>query len=160
MTAAKLAADCLRKNKWHLVTAESCTAGLIASTLADLPGAGELLDCAFVTYSPAAKQRCLQVSAATIRRFNLTSEEVAREMVRGALRNSRANVGIANTGVTDSIDPDIPAGTQCFAWAFKRTGGGPARVFSETVVFKGSRNSIRIAAARHALRRLSDFAVG
>jgi len=53
----------LQAHDLRIVTAESCTAGLIASTVADVEGAGELLDCAFVTYSPQAKQKCLGVRA-------------------------------------------------------------------------------------------------
>ncbi|CAN7201640.1 CinA family protein [Rhizobacter sp. LjRoot28] len=152
-------AEFMRQHGLTLVTAESCTAGLIAATLADVKGAGQLLDCAFVTYSPEAKQRCLGVSKDTIDRCNLTSEEVAREMALGALRLSPANVAVANTGVTDGTDPDIPAGTQCYAWAFEpgQAGGGP-RVFSETCRFDGDRNAIRQASADYALGRIPELA--
>src|SRR6476620_7253625 len=81
-------------NKRKLVTAESCTAGMIASRLADIPGCGSWLECAFVTYSVDAKVRCLGVRQDTIDAFDLTSEEVAREMAEGALRISRANVAV------------------------------------------------------------------
>ncbi len=119
MNAIERVAAYMHEHSLQLVTAESCTAGLIAATLADIPGAGALLDCAFVTYSPQAKQKCLGVAARTLQRHNLTSEAVAREMALGAARNSPANVAISNTGVTDGTDPDIPAGTQCYAWVFK-----------------------------------------
>jgi nicotinamide-nucleotide amidase len=147
-----------------LVTAESCTAGLIAATLADTKGAGKLLDCAFVVYSPEAKQRCLGVKPETIQRFNLTSEEVAREMASGALGNSRANIAIANTGVADNTDDSIPAGTQCFAWAFKQKHAGqkhaePFILFSETVRFDGERNEIREKSANYALQRIPYYAL-
>lgn len=149
----------LRQHGLTLVTAESCTAGLIAATLADVKGAGQLLDCAFVTYSPEAKQRCLGVSKDTIDRCNLTSEAVAREMALGALRLSRANVAVANTGVTDGTDPKIPAGTQCYAWAFEPDhAGGDPRVFSETRRFDGDRNAIRQASADYALGRIPELA--
>lgn len=141
-----------------LVTAESCTAGLIAATLADIPGAGQLLDCAFVVYSPEAKKRCLSVSEETLENFNLTSEEVACEMAEGALRNSRANVSVSNTGVVDDTDDDIPAGTQCFAWAFETAtdAGGPT-IFSETRQFPGDRTAIRVASAKYALERIPHY---
>lgn len=140
-----------------LTTAESCTAGLIASHLADVPGAGELLESASVTYSPGAKQRRLGVSPDTIARFNLTSEQVAAEMAQGALRSSQANLAVANTGVTDNIDPAIPAGTQCFAWLFSGQDGQPPRLFTETRRFNGARNDIRDQAARHALSRIPFY---
>jgi PncC family amidohydrolase len=149
-------ADYMKRNQLTLVTAESCTAGLIASRLAEVPGAGQLLDCAYVVYSPEAKQRCLDVKAETIERCNLTSEEVAREMALGALPRSDANVAVSNTGVVDDTDPSIPAGTQCFAWVFKRSDGGQS-VHSETHRFEGERNQIREAAADFALRRIPEL---
>lgn len=149
----------MRDHSLTLVTAESCTAGLIAATLADVKGAGQLLDCAFVTYSPEAKQRCLGVKAETIERHNLTSEEVAREMALGALRLSPANVALANTGVTDGTDARVPAGTQCYAWAFAAAEeGGAPTVFSETRRFEGERNAIRQASADYALGRIPALA--
>lgn len=147
----------MAEHKLVLATAESCTAGLIAATLAEIPGAGGLLDCAFVVYSPRAKQQCLGVSAATLARHNLTSEAVAREMVLGASRNSGANVAIANTGVADD-SADVPAGTQCYAWLFKAgSADGRPALFTETCRFTGSRNSIRRASAHYALTRLMHY---
>lgn len=148
----------MHDQKLCLTTAESCTAGLIAATLADIPGAGALLDCAYVVYSEASKQHCVGVRADTLENFNLTSEEVAREMALGALQNSRANAAISNTGVTDDTDPDIPAGTQCFAWAFRRPDTDRPLVYSETRRFKGDRNQIREAAALYALSRIMTYA--
>lgn len=147
----------MRDHDLLLVTAESCTAGLIAATLADMPGAGQLLDCAFVVYSPEAKQRCLSVSPRTLEHHNLTSEAVAREMALGALRLSRANLAIANTGVADSVDDAIPVGTQCFAWAFVPPSNIGLLLFSETRRFDGTRNAIREASAVYALQRIPYF---
>lgn len=151
-------AEYMRAHKLLLTTAESCTAGLIAATLADTPGAGELLDCAFVTYSVQSKQRCLNVNELTILRHNLTSEPVAREMALGALSRSRANLAIANTGVVDNTDDEIPAGTQCFAWAFRSLSvpEGVA-VFSETCRFEGNRTEIRQQSAEFALRQIAKY---
>ncbi|HEY9023185.1 MAG TPA: CinA family protein [Burkholderiaceae bacterium] len=148
--------DFLRERELTLVTAESCTAGLIASTIADVKGAGDLLDCAFVTYSPSAKQKCLGVKPETISRFNLTSEQVAREMALGALRCSSANLAVANTGVTDGVDPRVAPGTQCYAWAFAARTGEPT-VFSETRRFEGDRNHVRQQSALYALERIPDL---
>lgn len=141
-----------------LVTAESCTAGLIASKVADVPGAGALLDCAFIAYSGWAKECCLSVSPETLREHNLTSEAVAIEMALGALQRCRANLAIANTGVSDDTDPDIPAGTQCFAWVFdgQRSDGEDRQfhILSETRRFEGDRNEIRERAAEYALQQI------
>jgi PncC family amidohydrolase len=142
------------RNNLTVVTAESCTAGLIAGSLADLPGCGKWFKSGYVTYSPEAKMHILGVNQETIDRFNLTSEEVAREMVQGALRISEANVAVANTGVAgpDKGEGDIPAGTVCFAWAF-RTNGNP-HVYSETRHFEGDRNAVRKTAAEYAIIRI------
>ncbi|HUH87772.1 MAG TPA: nicotinamide-nucleotide amidohydrolase family protein [Pusillimonas sp.] len=146
-----------------LVTAESCTAGLIAAHLADVPGAGGLLDCAFVVYSPEAKKQCLGVSEQTLQVHNLTSEQVAREMAAGALANSeRANMAIANTGLADDTDKDVPAGTQCFAWAFRLAKPVDCEqsrlaLFSETRRFQGDRSQIREASAYYALESVPRY---
>lgn len=150
-------ANFMRDQSLMLTTAESCTGGLIASLLADIPGAGQLLDCAFVVYSPEAKQRCLAVKPETLERFNLTSEQVAREMAAGALLNSRASVSVSNTGVTDDTDPETPAGTQCFAWAFQGGDGTDMTIYSETKRFDGGRTTVRKASARYALERIPHY---
>ncbi len=146
----------MQKHDLLLVTAESCTAGLIASALAEVPGAGSLLDCAFVTYSPDAKIHCLGVRPDTIESAGLTSEEVAREMAVGALHASpRANIAVANTGVADDGAPGVAPGTQCFAWAFGASGEPP--VYTETRRFPGDRQAVRAAAAQYALSRIPFY---
>ena len=148
----------LQDKKLKLVTAESCTAGMIASTLADEPGSGSWLECAFVTYSEGAKIRCIDVKPETIERYNLTSEEVAREMAEGALKAADANVAIANTGVAGPGPGDggIPAGTICFAWSFEDEDGGIA-TFSETRHFDGDRNAVRRAGTDYAINRIWHY---
>lgn len=146
----------LKAHALVVVTAESCTAGLIASRLASAPGAGGVLEAAYVVYDPKAKKRCLGVLDETLRNNNLTSEPVALEMARGALNNSDANLAISNTGVTDDCDPEIPAGTQCYAWIF-RDEKGINREFSETRTPDGDRNEIRETSADYALSRISHY---
>jgi nicotinamide-nucleotide amidase len=147
----------LDEHSLKLVTAESCTAGLTASTLAEIPGCGSTLECAFVTYSADAKTSVLGVKPETIARCNLTSEDVAREMAEGALRISRANVALADTGVAGptSGDGGIPAGTVCFAWSFEH--GGMVHTFSETRKFNGDRNTVRQASADYMIGRIWHY---
>ncbi|OZI61482.1 CinA family protein [Bordetella genomosp. 11] len=155
MNAIERVAVFMRDNDLTLVTAESCTAGLIASMLADIPGAGALLDCAFVVYSPDAKRRCLGLSQRILDTHNLTSEAIAREMAMGAAARSPANVAIANTGLADGTDDGLPAGTQCYAWVFKASPADAApAVYTETRNFDGGRHGIRKAAAAYALERM------
>ena len=146
----------LKAHALVVVTAESCTAGLIASRLAAIPGAGEVLGCAFVVYDPKAKRRCPGVPAEVFERNNLTCEAVALEMARGALRHSDVLAAVANTGVADDADPLVPPGTECYAWVF-RDGSGTPREFTETRVFEGERNQIREASADYALGRIAHY---
>ncbi len=158
MNGLEAVAQFMQRHGLLLVTAESCTAGLIAARLADVPGAGQLLDCAFVVYSTEAKKQCLHVSERTLSEHNLTSEPVACEMARGALANSlRANVAIANTGLADDSDDQIPAGTQCFAWAFRDLAGGAPKLYSETRRFPGDRSQIRETSALYALQGIQRY---
>jgi PncC family amidohydrolase len=140
-----------------LATAESCTAGLIASELARVPGSGGCLDCGLTVYSPAAKNRYLQVSFATIDRHGLTSEAVALEMAAGALNRNGADVAVANTGVAGPAagDDGTPVGTICFAWAIRC--GDSMYNFSETRHFDGDRNAVRLAAAHYAIEQIPCF---
>lgn len=148
--------DYFSENKLRLVTAESCTAGMVAATLGDQPGCGSWLEAGFVTYAPEAKCLHLGVRPETIEKYNLTSEPVAREMVEGALRKSRANAAIANTGVAGpGGQDDIPAGTICFAWAFEHHG--TTIVFSETRRFDGDRNEVRQAGTEYAISRTVHY---
>jgi len=126
---------------------------LISSLVADVPGSGKVLDCAFVTYSPQAKQRCLGVSADTIERFGLTSEEVAREMALGALQRSDADIVLANTGLAEA-EGEMD-GVQCIACAIRLEQH--QGIVSETVKFSGGRNQVREQAARYALMQLPYY---
>ena len=143
----------LQHRELTLSTAESCTCGLMASLLGDLPGCGQVLDSGFVVYSPKAKNRLLGVSFETIEEFGLTSEEVATEMAVGALNASGAMIAVANTGVADDAQED-EGGTQCYAWALMR--GERQVVVSETVRFDGDRVEIRKQAARHGLMQIPE----
>lgn len=144
----------LQEHELKLATAESCTAGLIVSELARVPGSGQSIDCGLAVYSPQAKNRYLAVSFDTIDEYGLTSEETSRELALGALHNNDANVALANTGIAGPAShDDIPVGTVCFAWAFEHAG--KEYLFSETQRFPGERNEVRHAAAHHALERIS-----
>ncbi|GAB2793107.1 CinA family protein [Halomonas shantousis] len=140
-----------------LATAESCTAGLIVSELARIPGSGQSIDCGLAVYSPEAKNRYLNVSFDTIEKHGLTSEAVSRELAVGALNSNNADVAVANTGVAGPGAPndDIEVGTLCFAWAYRHAGH--VYLFSETQHFDGDRNEVRLAAAHYALSRIPDY---
>src|SRR4051812_23857465 len=131
----------LKQQKLVLTTAESCTGGQIIHLLAKIPGSGACLDAGYVVYSIPAKIRVLGVKQKTIAKFNVTSEEVAREMAEGAIKNSAAQVAVATTGIAGPESKDgIPKGTICFAWVFSLNEN---KIFySETKLFHGTRAQI------------------
>jgi nicotinamide-nucleotide amidase len=85
--------------KLMIVTAESCTGGLIAGALTDVPGSSDAVFGGYVTYANDAKTGMIGVDAALIRKHGAVSEEVARAMAEGALKTSGAGVAIAVTGI-------------------------------------------------------------
>ena len=100
----------LRKRAKHLLalcrarglliaTAESCTGGLVAAALTEIVGSSDVVDCGFVTYSNEAKQAMLGVPAATLKRHGAVSAQTAEAMAAGALKNSRADLAVAITGI-------------------------------------------------------------
>lgn len=156
---AREVAHLLVRREVVVATAESCTAGLMASKLAEVPGCGGCLRLAIVTYAPEAKINVLGVAPALIERHGLTSEAVTLAMARGVLKLSGADLAVANTGVADEgADDGTPVGTQCFAWIIQAHGRDEAPVeFSETMRLMGERNDIRDAAADWALSRIPHY---
>jgi len=123
---ARVAAELLERLKTKqlkLVVAESCTAGLLAQKLADVPGAGAHFDGGFVTYTKEQKTSALGVNPALLRDRGAVCPDVARAMAEGALRHSTADLAAAITGVAGpEPDPDgNPVGRVCIAVA--RRGG-------------------------------------
>lgn len=83
----------------RIACAESCTGGLIAGLLTEIPGSSDVVDRGFVTYSNKAKEEMLGVPGAMIRQHGAVSEVVARAMAEGAIRSSTAQLSIAVTGI-------------------------------------------------------------
>jgi nicotinamide-nucleotide amidase len=122
---AERAVAAARDRELSIVTAESCTAGRLATLLSDAPGAAEHLHGGFVTYTKANKTKSLGVSAALLARKGAVCREVAVAMAEGALARSPAQLAVAITGVAGP-DPDEdgnPVGLICIAVA--RHGGEP-----------------------------------
>jgi nicotinamide-nucleotide amidase len=106
-----------------LATAESCTGGLLASLLTDIPGKSNVFERGFVTYTDQAKAEMLGVPPAMIAEHTAVSEPVARAMAEGALARSRAEIAVSITGWAESgPDPSKPGGLVHFACA--RTSRG------------------------------------
>jgi nicotinamide-nucleotide amidase len=96
--ARDLLAVC-RSRKLTVVTAESCTGGLVAGALTEIAGSSDVVDRGFVTYSNAAKQAMLGVTLATLETQGAVSRETAEAMARGALARSEAGLSVAITGI-------------------------------------------------------------
>ncbi|RUO30819.1 ompetence-damaged protein [Aliidiomarina sedimenti] len=146
--------DYLKEQAIVLATAESCTAGLVVSELARIPGSGGCIDCGLAVYSPQSKNRYLDVGFDTIDHYGLTSEQVALEMVEGAINRNNASAALSNTGVAGpaTSDDGTPVGRVCFGWAIRC--GDQVYQYSETCDFDGDRNQVRLTAAHYALERL------
>jgi nicotinamide-nucleotide amidase len=114
--------DLCRRKKLRIATAESCTGGLIAATLTEIPGSSDVVERGFVTYSNAAKQTMLAVPAAMIGQFGEVSRETAEAMAIGALANSMAELAVSVTGIAGpgGARPGKPVGLVHFAAAAKR----------------------------------------
>jgi nicotinamide-nucleotide amidase len=140
----------LRDERLMLATAESCTGGMIATAITDISGSSGWFERGFVTYSNLAKTEMIGVRPELIERHGAVSEPVARAMAEGALRNSRAQVALAVTGIAGPGGGSElkPVGTVSIAWSNR------LHTSSETLVFKGDRAQIRIQASAHALRGL------
>jgi len=111
-----------REKQIKIAIAESCTGGLIAGALTEIPGASDVVDRGFMTYSNNAKTKLLNVRAAIIMKHGAVSEEVARAMAEGALKNSVAEIAVSCTGIAGPAGstPGKPIGLVHLAAA--RTG--------------------------------------
>lgn len=140
----------LKSRAFKIATAESCTGGLIAGLLTDLPGSSQWFERGFVTYSNLAKQELLAVDPSLIERHGAVSREVVEAMALGALQHSAADLALAVTGIAgpDGGSLEKPVGTVWFAWVAKAI---PLR--SERCDFQNaSRSEVRRLACEQALQ--------
>ncbi len=138
----------------YLATAESCTGGLVAGALTEMPGSSHWFERGFVTYSNASKMSCLNVDEQTLQRFGAVSEQVAKAMVLGAIEQSEAQVSVAVTGIAGPGGGTLekPVGTVFFSWG--REGHD---VVSAHKLFMGDRYRIRHQAVAFALEGVLDL---
>jgi nicotinamide-nucleotide amidase len=152
--AARLGAALVSRH-WQVACAESCTGGGVGEAITRIAGSSGWFDRGFITYSNDAKVDLLGVRMETLGGPGAVSEAAASEMAEGALRQSRADVAVAVTGIAGpgGATPGKPVGMVCLAWA---TLDG--RVEAATRQFSGDRASIRAQAVAEALRGLVGFA--
>ncbi|MBX3538733.1 MAG: CinA family protein [Chelatococcus sp.] len=135
---AKAVLDLCRGLGLRVVTAESCTGGLVAAVLTEAPGSSETIEGGFVTYSNDAKQSAIGVPEALILAHGAVSEPVARAMAEGALAHSLADVAVAITGIAGP-------------------GGGSEAKPVGLVHFAAARRGV---VTRHVERRFGDLGRG
>jgi nicotinamide-nucleotide amidase len=144
-----------RKKKLKVVTAESCTGGLIAAALTAIAGSSNVVDRGFVTYSNEAKREMIGVPWDAILGHGAVSEPVARAMAAGALSRSDADIAVSVTGVAGpgGGTDDKPVGLVHFGAV--RAGFEP---IVERHVFPGDRDQIRRLTVLTALAMVSALA--
>lgn len=152
---AQRVVDANRAAGRRIATAESCTGGLVAAALTEIPGSSDVIDCAFVTYSNEAKATVLKVSTDVIETFGAVSVAIAFQMAKGALDKSGADVAVAITGIAGPGGGTAkkPVGTVVFARAIK--GAEPRDMVADERMFGDrGRGGIRLQAALCALELL------
>jgi nicotinamide-nucleotide amidase len=151
--AAALLQAC-RERRWELATAESCTGGLVAALLTEVPGSSDVVERGFVTYSNEAKAEMLGVPTHLIATHGAVSEAVARAMAEGALAHSRADVAVSITGVAGPGGGSTakPVGLVHFGLAVK---GGPT-LHRERRYGDLGRAEVRARAVEDALALLEE----
>ena len=143
--------EAARAARAMIATAESCTGGLIAGAITEVPGSSDIFDRGFVTYSNAAKTGMLGVPPALITEHGAVSEDVAAAMAEGAVKLSDATHAISVTGIAGPGGSEHkPEGRVCFGLAVREQA-----TQTETVEFGAiGRSAVRAATVEHALKKL------
>jgi nicotinamide-nucleotide amidase len=150
--------DLCRGRKLTIATAESCTGGLVAAALTDIPGSSDVIDRGFVTYSNDAKRAMLGVKASTLESFGAVSKETATQMAVGALEKAGVDLAVSITGIAGpgGATPGKPVGLVHLAVA-SRDG----RIVHKECRFGAiGRSQVRQRSVLEALRMLMELARG
>lgn len=141
--------EALKSHQTMVVTAESCTGGMIAEALTSVAGSSAWFDRAYVTYSYESKREMLGVKETTIQRSGSVSKDCVTEMALGALQQSHAQISVACSGIAGpgGGSPDKPVGTVWLAWARQ----GHDVIMTELKHFSGDRDAVREQTTRVAL---------
>ena len=143
----------LTENKMTITTAESCTGGMISSTIVNVPGASWVLNEAYVTYANEAKEKLVGVSHKTLEEFGAVSKETAYEMAEGAAKAANADCAIAVTGIAgpDGGTEEKPVGTVYAGYCVK------GKIYVERYNFDGGRYEVRRQTADKTIARLYEL---
>jgi len=156
LAEARALLDLCRAKKLTIATAESCTGGLVAATLTEIPGSSDVVERGFVTYSNAAKTAMLGVPPDVIARFGAVSRETAEAMAQGALARSPADLAVSITGIAGpgGGSPGKPVGLVHFGAVAR----GGALVHHESRYGDIGRTQVRHVSVKQALDMLSALA--
>ncbi|HWW49497.1 MAG TPA: CinA family protein [Xanthobacteraceae bacterium] len=158
LALARSLLDLCRMRKLMVTTAESCTGGLVAATLTEIPGSSDVVDRGFVTYSNEAKHAMLGVRTSVLENFGAVSKETAVEMAVGALEKADADLSVAITGIAGpgGAVQGKPVGLVHFA-AAARDG----RIVHQEFRFGAiGRSQVRQRSVIEALKMLMELARG
>lgn len=146
---ARKLGELLSSRGWIVGTAESCTGGLLAAALTDVPGSSRWFEEGVITYANSSKQRLLDVPEESLEVYGAVSQQVVEAMVSGVLSRG-ADVAIATSGIAgpDGGSIEKPVGTVWFAWALK------GHISSARHEFEGDRQQVRERAVEYALTEL------
>jgi nicotinamide-nucleotide amidase len=149
---AERAGEALLRRGWRLISVESCTGGLLAATVTEIPGSSTWFEGAFVTYRLTAKTAMVGVDRTLLDRHGAVSEPVARAMAEGALTHSDADLAVSITGIAgpDGGDVRSPVGTVWFGWAMREEAGVRCVQTAEHHL-SGTRQAVRAQAVTVAL---------
>ena len=143
----------LKEKGLVISTAESCTGGLVAATIIDVPGASDVYREGFITYANEAKIKYLKVKKETLDEVGAVSEETVREMAKGCADETGADVTVVTSGIAGPGGGTVekPVGTVWFACFYD------GNVTAVKKIFSGNRFEIRKAAADYAIKFVLDI---
>lgn len=146
-TLEEVVVKLMQKHGLTLTTAESCTGGLLTGRIVNVPGVSEVLKEGFITYTNKAKRKYLDVSKSTLRKYGAVSEQIAREMVKGAAIGADSDVAVSITGIAgpDGGTEEKPVGTVYIGCYVNE------KVMVKQYNFTGSREKIRNYSVTSAL---------
>ena len=150
-TVEKTLVELLLKNNMTISFAESCTGGMLISTLINVSGSSNAINESYVTYSEEAKMRILGVSKETLNKYTVYSSEVAEEMAEGLKKVTHANVCASVTGKAED-ESGICKCDYCIIV-------NDSKVL-ENVSFQGSRNQVRTMQTKHIMNRIIEILRG
>jgi len=156
LSLEKEVADLLAQKKFTMTTAESCTGGMLAARMVNVPGVSGVFNAGFITYANEAKQKLVGVKHETLEAYGAVSRETAGEMAEGAAKAAGADVAVSTTGIAgpDGGTPEKPVGLVyigCFV---------DGNLSVKEYHFGGSRIEVRERTVEAALVQLKEMLIG